>query len=69
MRVLRKLFGSEWEDVTAGRRIFCNDDFYNLYSAKNNKMITFRSMRWARRMTCMEEKRNELRVSTVKFNL
>ena len=32
MAVLRKVFGSEREEVTAGRRILYSDKFRNLYS-------------------------------------
>jgi len=47
--------------VTAGRRIFYDDEFYHLCSSKNNKMIKLRSMRWAHHVTCVEEKRDALR--------
>jgi hypothetical protein len=66
-RVLRKIFGPKRDEVTGGWRggwrKLHNEKFHNLYSSPVIiRMIKSRRMRWAGRVTRMEENRNACRI-------
>jgi hypothetical protein len=59
-RALGRIFGSKTYLVTGGWRKFQNEELHNLYCSPNIiRMIKSRSMRWARHVARMEQKKNE----------
>jgi hypothetical protein len=62
-RVLRRIFGSKWDEVTGDWRKLHNEELHNLYSSPNIiRMIKSRRMRMAGHVARMGEKRNEYRI-------
>jgi hypothetical protein len=60
-RVLRKIFGPKWGEVTEGRRKLNNEELHDLYSSPIIiRMIKSRRMRWVGDVARMEEKRNAI---------
>jgi hypothetical protein len=58
-RVLRRIFGPGWDEVTGDWRKLHNEELHNLYSSPNIiRMIKSRRMRWAGHVARMEEERN-----------
>jgi hypothetical protein len=58
-RVLRRIFGPKRGEVTGGWRKLHNEELHNLYSSPSIiRMNKPRRMRWAKNVTCMDEKRN-----------
>jgi len=53
--VLRRIFGSNREEVTGELRRLHNEEHYNLYSSKSIRVITSRRMRWAGHVARMWE--------------
>jgi len=52
--LLRKMFGSEREEVTGGCRIVYNEQLYDWYRSSNNiGVIKLRRMRLAGRVACV----------------
>jgi hypothetical protein len=65
-RVLRKIIGPEWEEVTGEWRKQHNDELNDLYSLPNIvRVIKSRIMRWAGYVARMVEKRAVYRVRWV----
>jgi hypothetical protein len=57
--VLRKVFGSELEEVAGGWRRLHNEELHNLYTSPYvMRVIKLRSMRLTGLVTCMGEMRN-----------
>jgi hypothetical protein len=62
-RVLRKIFGSKWDEVTGEWRKLHNEELHILYSSPNIiRQIKSRRMRWAGHMERMGEEMNVYRV-------
>jgi hypothetical protein len=62
-RVLRRIFGLERDEVTGHWRKLHNEELHNLYSSPNIiRMINSRTMRLARGLARMGEKRNAYRI-------
>jgi hypothetical protein len=62
-RVLRRIFGPNWDEVTGGWRKLHNEELYNLYSSRSIiRIIKSRRMRWAGHVARMGEKRNAYRL-------
>jgi len=62
-RVLWKIIGAEWDEVTRERRKLRNEELNDLYcSPKVNRVIKSRRMRWAEHVECMVERRDAYRV-------
>jgi hypothetical protein len=60
-RVLRRIFGPQWYEVTRGWRKLYNEELHNLFSSLSIvRMIKSRRMRWAGHVTRIEGKRNIL---------
>jgi hypothetical protein len=58
-RVLRRIVGTEREEVTGGWRRLHNDDLRNLYASPNIiRVINSRRIRWARYVARMGAMRN-----------
>jgi hypothetical protein len=62
-RVLWKIIGAEWDEVTRERRKLHNEELNDLYcSPKFNRVIKSRRMRWAEHVERMVERRGAYRV-------
>jgi hypothetical protein len=62
-RVLRRIFGPKWDEVTGERRKLHNGELNDLYSSPDIiRQIKSRRMRWAGHVTRMGEGRNVYRV-------
>jgi len=62
-KVLRRIFGSERDEVRREWRKLHNEELYHLYSSPNNfRVIKSRRMRWARHVALMRERRGVYRV-------
>jgi hypothetical protein len=58
-KVLRRIFGPKWDEVTGGWRKLHNEELRDLYfSASTIRIIKSRRMRWAGHVARMGEKRN-----------
>jgi hypothetical protein len=58
-RVLRRIFGPRWDEVTGDWRKLHNDELHNFYSSPNIiRMIKSRRMRWAGHVARMWKTRN-----------
>ena len=56
-RVLKRLFGPKWDDVTREWRKLHNEEINDLYSSPNIiRVIKSRIMRWAGHVACMGER-------------
>jgi hypothetical protein len=67
-RVLRRIFGTNRDEVTGGWRKLHNDELHNLYSSPSiitRRMIKSR-MRWAGYVARMRAKGNAYRILLVK---
>jgi len=57
-KVLRRIFGPKWDEVTRGWRKLHNEELNDLYSSHNIvRVIKSRIMRWAEHVARMEERR------------
>jgi hypothetical protein len=62
-RVLRRIFGAKWDEVTEEWRKLYNGELHNLYSSPDIiRQIKSRRMRWVGHVSCMGERRNVYRV-------
>jgi hypothetical protein len=62
-KVLRRIFGLKRDEVGGGWRKLYNEELHDLYSSPSIiKTINTRSMRWARHVARMGEKRNAYRL-------
>jgi hypothetical protein len=62
-RVLRKIFGSKWDELTRDLRKLHNEEISSLYSSPNIiKMIKSRRMRWAGHVARMGHVRNVCKI-------
>jgi hypothetical protein len=62
-RVLRRIFGSDRDEVISGWRKFHNEEYRKLYSSPNIiRMVKSRSMRWAGYVARLREKRSGYKV-------
>jgi hypothetical protein len=62
-RVLRKIFGPKWDEVTGEWRKLHNEELRDLYSSPSIiKIIKSRRMRWEGHVAHMGEKRNAYRL-------
>jgi hypothetical protein len=62
-RVLRKIFGPTWDEVTGEWRRLHNEELYDLYSSPNIiRVMKSRIMRWAGHMASMGDRRGVYRV-------
>jgi hypothetical protein len=61
-RVLRKIFGPKRDEVTGEWRRLHNDEFNDLYSSPNIRVIKSRRMRWAGHVALLGEKRGACRI-------
>jgi hypothetical protein len=62
-RVLRRIFGPKWDEVTGERRSIHNKELYTLYSSPNIiRVIKSRRLRWAKHVASMGERRGAHRV-------
>jgi hypothetical protein len=58
-RVLMRMFGPKWGEVTGGCRKLHNEQLHNLYSSPSIiRMTKSRRMKWAGHVACIEAKRN-----------
>jgi hypothetical protein len=57
-RVVRRIFGSERDEVTGEWTKLHNDELHNLFSSPNIiRQIKSRRMRWAEHVECVGEER------------
>jgi len=56
-RVLIKIFGPKWDDVTGLWRKLHNEELNDLYSSSNIDRVTKSRMRWAGHVACTGERR------------
>jgi hypothetical protein len=62
-RVLRRIFGPKWDEVTVEWRKLHNEELNDLYSLPNIvRVVKSRSMKWAGRVARMGEERGVHRV-------
>jgi hypothetical protein len=62
-RLLRRIFGPKWDEVTGESRTLHNEELNDLYCSPNIvRVIKLRRMRWAEHVACMGEGRDEYRV-------
>ena len=62
-RVLRRIFGHKWDEVTGEWRRLHNEELYALYSTPNIiRVIKSRRLRWAGHVARMEERQCAYRV-------
>jgi hypothetical protein len=63
-RVLRRIFGPKWDEVTGEWRKLHNEELRDLYSLPSTiiRIIKSRRMRWAGHVARMGEKRNAYRL-------
>jgi hypothetical protein len=62
-KVLRKIFGAKWNEVTGERRKLHSGELHNLYSSPDIiRQIKSRLMRWAGHVARMGEGRNLYRI-------
>jgi hypothetical protein len=62
-KLLRKIFGSERDEVRGNRRKLRNRELYDLYCSPNIfPVVKFRRMRWAGHIACMGKWRGAYRV-------
>jgi len=62
-RVLRRIFGRNWDEVTRELRKLHSEELNDLYSSPNIiRAIKFRGMRWAGHVARMGERRGVYRV-------
>jgi len=62
-RVLRRIFGPKWDEVTGEWRKLHNEELNNVYSLPIIvRVIKSRRVRWARHVACMGERRVVCRV-------
>jgi hypothetical protein len=58
-RVLRRIFGAKWDEVTREWRKLRNEEVRDMYSTPSIiRIIKSRRLRWAGHVTQMGEKRN-----------
>jgi hypothetical protein len=57
-RVLRRIFGPRWDEVTREWRKLCNKELNDLYSPSIVWVIKLRRMRWMGHVACMGERRS-----------
>jgi hypothetical protein len=58
-RVLKKVFGPKWEELTGGWRTLYNEELLDSYSSQNIiKLIKQTKVRWLRHVTRMGKKNN-----------
>jgi hypothetical protein len=66
-RVLRRIFGPMRDEVIGGWGKLHNEEIHNLYCSPSIiRIIKLKSMRWARHVARMGEKRNACRISVGK---
>jgi hypothetical protein len=46
-RVLRRIFGLKWDEITGGWKKLYIEKLHNLYSSQNIRVTKSRKMRWA----------------------
>jgi hypothetical protein len=62
-KVLRRIFGSDRDEVTGGWRKAHNEELHNWYcSTSRNRTINSRRMRWAGHVARMRENRDACRI-------
>jgi hypothetical protein len=62
-RVLRRIFGPNWDEVTGEWRKLHNGEFNDMYYSPNIvRVIKSRIMRWAWHVACMGERKGVYRV-------
>jgi hypothetical protein len=62
-RVLKRIFGLKWDEVTGGWTKLHNEELHNLYSTPSIiRMMKSRRMRWTGHVARMGEKRNSYRI-------
>ena len=62
-RVLRRIFGTKWDEVTGEWRKLHNEELNDFYCSPNIlRVIKSRRMRWAGHVVCMGEGRGMYRV-------
>jgi hypothetical protein len=61
-RLLRRIFGPKRNEASGDWRRLYNEELYDLYCSPNIiRVIKSRRMRWARHVTCMEDRRGAYR--------
>ena len=60
-RVLRRIFGPKWDEVTRELRKLHNEELNDLYCSPNIICVV-KSRRWAAQVACMGERRGLYRV-------
>jgi hypothetical protein len=63
IRVLKRIFGPNRDEIIGGSRKLNNEELRNMYSSPNTiRIIKSRRIRWARNAALTEEKMNACRV-------